>query len=77
MLKFEAKHPPNSIYVQLDQRGKLQLQTFYNEKGQPFSRQDFNHPHGDFQPHEHNFSYNSKGQPTGKNVIPLSPGYLP
>jgi len=52
---------PNSIYEQRDASGKLRSRTFYNERGQAFARQDFDHAHGEFQPHEHWISYNNAG----------------
>jgi RHS repeat-associated protein len=66
---------PNSIYEQVDQAGNVRSRTWYNERGQPFSRQDYDHPHGGVQPHEHLFNYNALGQPTGGPVRPLPSGY--
>ena len=72
---------PNSIYEQLNPDGTVKSRTFFDENGREFSRQDFDHPHFDkntqqyYQPHEHNYTYNSNGQRNGKTVIPLPDGY--
>jgi RHS repeat-associated protein len=72
---------PNSIYEQLNSDGSVKSRTFYNEDGQPFARQDFDHEHFDkdtqqyLQPHEHNYDYNESGQPNGSSVRPVPPGY--
>lgn len=62
---------PNSIYEQYN-NGVLSSRTFYDNNGRPFSRQDFSHPHGGMQPHQHNFNFNGYGQPMSPtNVTPL------
>ncbi len=72
---------PNSIYEQMNPDGTVKSRAFYDENGNQFSRQDFDHRHFDkktkqyYQPHEHNYSYNENGQPTGKSDGPLSKGY--
>ncbi len=56
--------------------GGVRCRTFYDDNGRPFSRQDFDHPHGGMQPHEHNRSFDAKGRPvTSEEVKPLPPGY--
>ena len=72
---------PNSIYEQMNPDGTVKSRAFYDENGNQFSRQDFDHRHFDkktkqyYQPHEHNYSYNENGQPTGKSDGPLPKGY--
>ena len=72
---------PNSIYEQMNPDGTVKSRAFYDENGNQFSRQDFDHRHFDkntkqyYQPHEHNYSYNKNGQPTGKSDGPLPKGY--
>ena len=67
---------PNSINEQLDPSGKVMSRTFYDENGNPFSRQDFDHSHAGMKPHEHSREFNSQGQPiTPEDVHPLPPGY--
>ncbi len=68
---------PNSIHEQLDGAGSLKSRTFYDENGRPFSRQDFSHPHGGMQPHEHHMDFDAQGRPNApKRVTPLDPtGY--
>ena len=68
---------PNSIYEQLDDAGNLKSRTFYDENGRPFSRQDFDHPHGGMQPHEHHVGFDAQGRPiVREQVTPLDPtGY--
>lgn len=72
---------PNSIYEQMNPDGTVKSRAFYDENGNRFSRQDFDHRHFDkktkqyYQPHEHNYSYNENGQPTGKSDGPLPKGY--
>jgi len=67
---------PNSIYEQLDDAGNVRSRTFYGENGRPFSRQDFDHPHGGMQPHEHNRTFDADGRPiTPRTTRPLPPGY--
>ena len=71
----------NSIYEQLNPDGTVKSRAFYDEKGNPFSRQDFDHPHfnkntqQNYQPHEHNYKYNQDGLPAGKSDGPLPSGY--
>lgn len=68
--------PPNSIYEQLDDAGSIRSRTFYDGNGHPFSRQDFDHPHGGLQPHETTRTFNAQGRPiTPKVTGPLPPGY--
>ena len=61
--------------------GTVKSRAFYDENGNQFSRQDFDHRHFDkktkqyYQPHEHNYSYNKNGQPIGKSDGPLPKGY--
>ena len=72
---------PNSIYEQMNPDGTVKSRAFYDENGNQFSRQDFDHRHFDkntkqyYQPHEHNYSYNKNGQPIGKSDGPLPKGY--
>ena len=71
----------NSVYEQINPDGSVKSRTFYDENGNQFSRQDFDHTHfdkntqQDYQPHEHNYSYNSQGQRNGDSVIALPDGY--
>ena len=69
--------PPNSIYEQMDQQsGSVRSRTFYDENGNAFSRQDFDHSHGEMQPHEHQRGFNAQGQPiTPEAVGPVLPGF--
>jgi RHS repeat-associated protein len=70
------KGEPNSIYEQVDENGNVLSRTFYDENGNSFARQDFNHPHGGMQPHEHNRSFDSQGRPITKEITTtLPPGY--
>lgn len=74
--KAPKKGPPNSIYEQLDDTGKVRSRTFYDENGYPFSRQDFDHSHGGMQPHEHQREFDSMGRLVSKEKVgPLPPGY--
>jgi hypothetical protein len=72
---------PNSIYEQIGSDGTVVSRAFYDDAGRQFARQDFGKPHFDRQaqqylsPHEHNYSFNDVGYPTGSQVVPLSPGY--
>lgn len=59
---------PNSIYEQHN-NGVLNSRTFYDNNGRPFSRQDFSHPHGGMQPHQHNFNFNGYGQPISPTTV--------
>ena len=69
--------PANSIYEQLNPQGSVSSRTFYDENGNSFCRQDFEHAHGDIQgPHETNRQFYDNGMPmTPKITTPLSPGY--
>jgi RHS repeat-associated protein len=60
---------PNSIYEQLDPYGNLNSRSFYDQNGRPFSRQDFNHPHGGIQPHEHIMRYDAQGRPIQRQTV--------
>ena len=79
--KPDKTSTPDSIYEQLNPDGTVKSRAFYDQNGNQFYRQDFDHPHFDkktqqyYQPHEHNYYYNDKGQPIGKSDGPLSPGY--
>lgn len=67
---------PNSIYEQLDDAGNVRSRTFYDENGRSFSRQDFDHPHGGMQPHEHGRTFDADGRPiTPRTTHDLPPGY--
>ena len=72
---------PNSIYEQLNPDGTVKSRAFYDATGNQFSRQDFDHAHFNkitqqyYQPHEHNYFYNSDGLPIGSSDGPLLPGY--
>ncbi len=67
---------PDSIYEQLDNAGNVRSRTMYDSNGRPFSRQDFDHPHGGMQPHEHLRNFDANGRPITKEVVrPLPPGY--
>ncbi|MCE8510922.1 hypothetical protein KBY28_20930, partial [Ruegeria pomeroyi] len=59
---------PNSVHEQYN-NGVLDSRTFYDNNGRPFSRQDFGHPHGGMQPHEHNFNFNGYGQPISPTTV--------
>ena len=65
----------------MNQDGTVKSRTFFDETGREFCRQDFDHPHFDkntqqyYQPHEHNYTYNSKGLRNGKFDGPLPDGY--
>jgi RHS repeat-associated protein len=63
---------PNSIYERVTPEGSLRGRTFYDSRGRPFLRQDFDHSHGGVQPHEH--PLNPSGTPAGR-PRPLPPGY--
>lgn len=71
----------DGLYEQMNPDGTVKSRAFYDENGNQFSRQDFDHRHFDkktkqyYQPHEHNYSYNENGQPTGKSDGPLPKGY--
>lgn len=75
------KATPNSIYEQINPDGTVKSRAFYDQNGNQFNRQDYDHLHLDkktkqsYQPHEHNYKYNDKGQPAGKSDGPLTPGY--
>ncbi len=74
--KAPKQSTPNSIYEQVGLDGKVRSRTFYNDKGQPFSRQDFDHSHHPFNgPHEHLKSYNQNGQVNGQTERAIPPGY--
>jgi len=73
--KAQRTGPPNSIYEQRGPFGVLRSRTWYNARGQAFSRQDFDHPHNGMQPHEHLFEYNDLGLPNFKYDRQLPPGY--
>ena len=72
---------PNSIYEQLDDDGNVAKRAFYDQNGNQFIRQDFDHEHfikseqAYVQPHEHHYIYNSENQRIGKKVTPLTKGY--
>ena len=72
---------PNSIYEQLNPDGTVRSRAYYDENGNQFSRQDFDHSHydkgtqQDLQPHEHNYHYNENGFRDGESVGPVPPGY--
>ena len=72
---------PNSIYEQLNPDGTVRSRAYYDENGNQFSRQDFEHSHydkgtqQDLQPHEHNYHYNENGFRDGESVGPVPPGY--
>ena len=72
---------PNSIYEQLNPNGTVKSRAFYNENGQQFNRQDFDHQHFDkntqqsYQPHEHGYHYNENGYRDGAWDGPLTSGY--
>ena len=75
------KGTPNSIYEQLNPDGTVKSRAFYDENGNQFCRQDFDHPHFDkktqqsYQPHEHNYHYNEDGYRDGESSGTLPPGY--
>ena len=75
--KAAKRGKSNSIYEQRDSTGKVESRTFYDENGNPFSRQDFKHTHGKLLgPHEHNRTLNRRSQPiTSEKVRPLPSGY--
>ncbi len=64
----------NSMWEQYDRRtNRLVSRTFYNEAGRPLNRQDFGgHTHYIRETrtselfHQHTFTYNERGQPTGQ-----------
>ncbi len=64
----------DSLYEQVDNNGKVMSRTKYGKNQKPEFRQDYNHPHyskelGKYlKPHQHNYTYNSKGQPNGDFV---------
>jgi len=67
---------PNSIYEQIGPDGKVRSRTFYDDNGNPFARQDFDHPHAGMQPHEHARDFDAHGRPiSGKSHGPVPPGY--
>lgn len=63
-----------SIYEQVDNKGNVMSRTKYGKNKKPEWRQDYTHTHyskrykQNLQPHQHNYTYNSKGQPTGDDV---------
>lgn len=65
---------PGSTYEQVDDKGNVVSRTKYGNNGKPEYRQDYSHEHyskeiGEYlQPHQHSYSYNAKGQPTGETV---------
>jgi RHS repeat-associated protein len=79
--KAPNRSNPNSIYEQLNPDGSVRIRAFYDNTGNRFSRQDFNHAHFNkstqqyIQPHEHNYSYNDNGQRNGRSDGPVPPGY--
>lgn len=67
---------PNSIYEQVGTDNKVRSRTFYDENGNSFARQDFDHPHGGMMPHEHSRTFDVQGRPiTQKDTNPLPGGY--
>lgn len=79
--KPPQKSTTNSIYEQLNPDGTVKSRVFYDENGNQFNRQDFDHTHFDkntqqnLQPHEHDYHYNENGYRDGETVNPLKPGY--
>ena len=75
------KSDPNSIYEQLNDDGTVKTRSFYDENGNQFDRQDFDHSHYSkelnkrLDEHEHFKSYNDKGQVNGEKVYPIPNGY--
>ena len=73
---------PNSIYEQISPlTGKVMSRAFYDSAGKVFARQDFAGEAHFIKiiqeyvlPHEHQYEYNSQGQPSGKNVETVLPG---
>jgi hypothetical protein len=63
-----------SIYEQVDDKGKVMSRTKYGKNRKPECRQDYTHTHYSkeykeyLKPHQHNYQYNSKGQPIGDTV---------
>ena len=61
--------------------GTVRSRAFYDENGNQFNRQDFDHKHYNkqdqqyYQPHEHGYHYNSDGYRDGVSDGPLTPGY--
>ena len=61
--KPPQKSTPNSVYEQLNPDGTVKSRVFYDENGNQFNRQDFDHTHFDkntqqnLQPHEHDYHY--------------------
>jgi len=78
---WDSGATPNSIYEQLNPNGTVKSRAFYNENGQQFNRQDFDHQHfikhtqQSYQPHEHSYHYNSNGYKDGAWDEPLTSGY--
>ena len=73
---------PNSIYEQLNDDGTVKSRAFYNDNGNEFARQDFDHSHYSkelnedlLNGHEHTKFYNGNGQVNGKKLAPLPNGY--
>ncbi|MDF2474277.1 MAG: repeat-associated core domain protein, partial [Anaerocolumna sp.] len=65
---------PGSTYEQVDNKGNVVSRTKYGPNRKPEYRQDYSHEHyskeeGEYlQPHQHNYTYNAKGQPTGETT---------
>ena len=65
---------PGSIYEQVDNKGNVMSRTKYGNNRKPEWRQDYTHVHYSkelkkyLKPHQHNYKYNSKGQPIGETV---------
>ena len=72
---------PNSIYEQINNDGMVKSRAFYDERGNMFARQDFDHSHfiksinRYCKPHEHNIGYNNQGLVNKRYVIDLPSGY--
>ena len=70
------KGDPNSIYEQLNDKGKVKSRTFRDGNGHEFARQDFEHEHDGVKPHEHQREFDADGRPISKKTTRALPqGY--
>lgn len=71
----------DSIYEQIGEDGMVRKRAFYDERGNQFNRQDFDHAHyvegtrKKEQPHEYSYGYNNKNQRIYSIADVLKPGY--
>jgi hypothetical protein len=73
--KVPKQGGPNSIYEQIGPEGKVTSRVFYDENGNPFGRQDFDHSHGTLEgPHEHSRQLHPQGRPVTPKVTRALPG---